>query len=68
MLSEKSCIDFCPSGYYGNDETGKCEKCIYGCSDCDNSYECLNCYRGFLPLETGDFNITECVSNCPLSE
>lgn len=39
------CVLWCGFGYYGDDESGKCEKCDVSCRICiDGVKKCMSCY------------------------
>ena len=44
---QKSCLNTCVKGYYGDRRSGKCEKCSSECSDCTGSARnCTSCPIG----------------------
>ena len=53
------CVKKCSEGYFGNDETGKCEECEEGCSYCTDAHTCIEC------LPQYNFYRGKCVKPCP---
>lgn len=44
-MKNSLCVSWCGSGYYGDDESGKCEKCDASCKTCiDGAKKCTSCY------------------------
>ena len=46
VLVDGGCVDDCPVGMYRF--YGGCLNCMYGCSECVDSYSCDVCVIGFL--------------------
>jgi len=40
---KKLCVNFCPSGYYRNEETNRCSNCNTNCKVCDSLLHCQMC-------------------------
>jgi hypothetical protein len=61
------CIKKCPKGFWGNEKTKKCERCISPCEDCENESKCLECVNDFYLTEIDRDSIANknCVKNCP---
>ena len=54
------CLNTCPSNYFLNNKTRKCEKCEFHCKECaENPNYCLTCEDSYKFIEN------TCVSNCP---
>lgn len=58
-LFEESCVDDCPSGFYGRDHI--CEPCYDRCVDCVSYGVCLGCVDGYY------FSEGTCLEVCPLT-
>jgi len=40
---KKQCVNFCPAGYYRNEETNRCSKCNTNCKVCNSLLHCQMC-------------------------
>jgi hypothetical protein len=40
---QRQCVNFCPAGFYRNEETHRCSKCNTNCRVCDTLLHCLSC-------------------------
>lgn len=40
---KKLCVNFCPSGFYRNEETHRCSRCNTNCKVCDSLLHCQMC-------------------------
>ena len=71
------CVTVCTVGYYPNDATRMCDKCIANCFICANSLSCIQCKPGYLPIDgecKDSLGCTfgqvqyknECLDRCPI--
>lgn len=49
--SRRNCVNFCPSGFYRNEETHRCSQCNINCRVCSGLLECQMCEP-----DTADYN------------
>lgn len=47
----RNCVNFCPSGFYRNEETHRCSQCNINCKVCSGLLACQMCEP-----DTGDYN------------
>merc|ERR1712066_630872 len=39
----RQCVNFCPAGFYRNEETHRCSMCNTNCKVCDSLLHCQSC-------------------------
>ncbi|KAG9281847.1 proprotein convertase subtilisin/kexin type 5 [Astyanax mexicanus] len=62
LTTEQLCVTRCPVGSFGNKESGQCEACPQGCSQCQDGQRCTRCLstrKNALYLQSG-----QCVQQC----
>jgi len=67
VLSNRSCVSSCPTGYYSTASnltkyTPVCQSCVAPCATCSNATSCLTCSNSSL-----FFYSQKCVGSCPLN-
>lgn len=58
IIHEGVCIKGCPKSRFYNIETGRCDSCPKGCSECEDRFTCLKCSQDHLFKNS-------CVRFCP---
>ena len=57
----KSCLGVCDRGYYADNATMTCQKCAFGCQNCD-AQRCYSCYAPYY------LDLTQFTCGCPVGQ
>ncbi|CAL8254264.1 unnamed protein product [Boreogadus saida] len=61
LTGQQSCVFQCPSSWFANQTSGRCQSCLPGCEMCLDSLSCVQCHNGSAGLYLQD---GQCVNNC----
>ena len=59
-----TCVDICPTNFFGNNDTGLCQElgvCSSNCKSCSSNEGCTECFTGFL---VSNRDCVACDSSC----